>query len=302
MALVISMARSTYGDATSVPGGPLRCYILAQLPDDANLTWVPELRALLTIEELKWKAFQAKRESIQAKKALWSRILNSMKQATVVVINPEKVESFIREDLLSQGAEEGIDFDQQALIGQCATALIAETPVAYLPNSLSQTLGLYPPSLYSAFDKFSPESIKNRIGGNLKDAKVFAARAHATFDLSSQSTSKGRMTERFRKPGSLLVFLELLATQRGFDEEHPKSAQVLNEASETIASALEEALMLPGGITNEPLVREFNSRDIDVLQAADIASGWAHELVALGNENALGQTFWRVILNGELLA
>jgi hypothetical protein len=37
MAIVISTARSTFGDATSTPGGPLREYILAQLPDDADL-------------------------------------------------------------------------------------------------------------------------------------------------------------------------------------------------------------------------------------------------------------------------
>ena len=106
----------------------------------------------------------------------------------------------------------------------------------------------------------------------------------------------------FRHPAASLVLRELLSTQRGFDEEHPASAAVLNEAAETMATALTDALQLPGEISSQPLVREFNSRDIDVLQAADIAAGWAHELVALGNEHSLGATFGRVLINGRLLS
>lgn len=298
MALVIPTARSTYGDSTSVPGGHLSTYILAQLPDDILLDWVSEVRSLCTVDEVKWKLFQQRRERLQAKPALWKRITTSMKSATIVVIKPSDVEAELRTAWESQGAEIGVDFDKRKLIDACATALISDTPVAYLPNKLSETLGLYPQSLFLQFEKFAPNQIKQRIGGGLKDAKVFAARAHATFDVVEVSESRRAVGGAFSNPASSLVLRELLSTQRGFDVEHPKSVAVLNEAAQTMAGALSDALLLPGEVSPQPLVREFNSRDVDVLQAADIAAGWAHELVALGNENALGATFGKVLVNG----
>lgn len=302
MALVIPTAKSTFGDATSTPEGPLRRYILAQFPDDAPLDWVSEVRSLCVVDELKWKAFQLRRERLQAKKDLWSRIYKSMRSATIVVINPQETERAVRTELESQGAEEGTDFNQKDLIGRCATALIGDTPVAYLPNQLSRILGLYPENLYLSFDKFTPEKIKDRIGGTLQDAKVFAARAHATFDLDSLRGFRRSTTDAFTNPGASVVLQELLSTQRGFDIEHPKSSEVLNEAADIIAGALADVLTLPGELTEQPLVTEYDSKNIDQLQAADIAAGWAHELIALGNERALGDTFGKVLINGRILA
>lgn len=276
-------------------------YILAQLPGDSELDWVSDMRALFVVDELKWKVFQSRREALQAKGTLWARVLSAMKTATIVVIKPDDVEHDLRQHWVRSGAEEGHDFDRATLIDACATALVADTPVAYLPNHLSQTLGLYPMNLFLSFDKFAPSEIKKRIGGTLRDAKVFAARAHATFDTDSVAGAGRRTVETFSHPAAKVVLLELLATQRGFDVEHPASATVLNEAAETMAKALGAALLTPGEFSDEPLVKEYNSRDVDHLQAADIAAGWAHELIALGNERSLGDTFGRVMINGRLL-
>ncbi len=301
MALVIPAAKSTIVEATSNPGGVMSKYILAQLPDDVSLDWLIDVRSLCDVSELKWKLFQARREHLQGKTELWPRIQASMRSATIVIINPGEVESSLRLELNSQGAEEGLDFDQQGLTKICATAIIAGTPVAYLPNHLSETLGLYPQDLYLSFDKFSPLQIQKRVGGNLRDAKIFAARAHAIFDVDSLAFQRHSTTDVFKSPGASLVFRELLSTQRGFDNEHPKSTVVLNEAAETIAGALKNVLTSPGKTTENLLVKEYDSRDIDFLQAADIAAGWAHELVALGDERALGYTFGRVIINGRIM-
>ncbi len=302
MALVIPIGKSTYGDATTMPDGHLSTYILAQLPDDASLTWVRDVRTLLTREELKWKDFQARREEVQAKAQLWRRLLISMKTATIVIIRPSDVESDIRALLDAQGAEYGTDYDRRTLVDACATALVRDTPVAYLPNRLSEALNLYPLSLYVDFEKFAPDQIKKQIGGKLRDAKIFAARAHATFDVPEASMPNRSGIDKFRSPGAMLVLRELLATQRGFDEEHPRSVAVLNEAAETIAKAMGEKLQFQGEVLVQPLVQEFSSKDVDILQAADIASGWAHELLALGNERALGDTFGRVLINGVLMS
>jgi hypothetical protein len=256
---------------------------------------------MAALDELKWKAFQVRREAIQAKRDLWRRITDSMRQATIVVIRPDTVARGVQGYLDDQQAEEGLDYDRAGVINVCSVMLIADTPVAYLPNRLSETLGLYSKGLYLSFDRFAPRELLRRLGGKLRDAKVFAARAHAMFDARHLSHANDRTTDSFRLGQTQPVLQELLATQRTFDEEHPRSAEVLNEASDTITDALKTALLLPGEVSDQPLVREFRSSDIDHLQAADIAAGWAHELLALGNESALLATFGRVIVNGRRL-
>jgi hypothetical protein len=143
--------------------------------------------------ELKWKLFKERREPLQAKSDLWKRVLSSMKSATIIIIKPTEIEDEIRALWTEEGAKEGPDFDRDGLINSCATVLIADTPVAYLPNHIAGTLGLYPLELYLSFDRFAPESIKARIGGGLRDVKVFAARAHATFD-TARVAQRGQRT------------------------------------------------------------------------------------------------------------
>jgi len=121
------------------------------------------------------------------------------------------------------------------------------------------------------------------------------------FDPRQLPSDHDRTTDSFRPYRMQPVLQELVATQRNFDEEHPRSAAVLNDASDTMTAALSSALLLPGEVSDQPLVREYSSRDIDQLQAADIAAGWAHELLALGDEHALLGRFGRVIINGRRL-
>ena len=121
------------------------------------------------------------------------------------------------------------------------------------------------------------------------------------FDAAHLSRADERTNDAFA-PSHLRVLQELVATQRTFDEEHPRSAEVLNDAADMMTDALGSALLLPGEIWDRPLVQEYSSRDVDQLQAADIAAGWAHELLAIGDERALVATFGRVIVNGRSLA
>lgn len=301
MALIIPTSYSTFGDATTVPGGPLSPYILAQLPGDADLGWVQTVRALAAVDELKWKAFQARREPLQAKRDLWRKIIESMNLATVVVIKPESIARQIKSYLDEERAEEDVDYDRKGIINVCSVMLIRDTPVAYLPNRLSEMLGIYSTDLYLSFDRFAPVEILRRLGGGLRDAKVFAARAHAMFDARYLTSENDRTSDLFRLAQTQPVFQELLATQRTFDHEHPRSAEVLNEASNTMTDALKAALLLPGEVSDQPLVREYGSRDLDHLQAADIAAGWAHELISLGDERSLLATFGRAVINGRRL-
>jgi len=294
-------AYSTFGDSTGTEGGYLRKYVLAQFRSDADLDWVAGVRRVCVLDELKWEAFKAKRPYLKEQKGLWSSVERGVAQATIVVIDPEPVESNLRRSLEAEGAEEGVDFDRKKLVDGCATALIAGTPVAYLPNEIARILGWYPPELYLSFHDFTPESIRQHVGLGLRDAKVFAARAHATFDVASAWDASATSTDLFRQPAHRLVLCELLSTERIFDEEHPRSAAFLNKAVDVIAERLESVLPISGSIVDRPLVREYDSRAVDHIQAADIAAGWARELLDLADERAVAGRFARVIVNGTLV-
>jgi hypothetical protein len=297
MAILVPVAYSTYADATTTEGGPLCKYVLAQVRSDADLGWVADTKRALVVEELKWKVLREHRPRLKKMTDLWSAIETGKRQATVVVIDPEPIGKLVRHRLLAEGAEEGHDFDDHTIIDGCASALVKGTPVAYLPTDLAKVVDCYPPQL--TFDDFTPEAIRNKIGQGLRDARVFAARAHATFDLPAHGGVS--TTDAFRSPATPLVVAELLSTTRYFDNEHAKSTEFLNQATDAIADALENVLTTPGTVVREPLVKEYDSTAIDHLQAADVAAGWARELLELADLRALARAFERVLMNGALI-
>lgn len=299
MAIIIPTAYSTYGDASTTEGGPLNKYVLAQFRSDADLGWVGRIRSTCTLDELKWSAFRQHRARLRQIPDLWSEIENGMGLATVIVIDPVPLSEAVRRKFCSDGAVEGHDFGIDEIVQGCASAVVANTPIAYLPNELARSLGWYSQDLYLSFDKFTPEAIQKKIGVGLRDAKVFAARAHATFDVPSVQNTGGAIQDAFRSPASPLVVAELLSTGRAFDQEHEASVKFLNESVEVIAQHLEEAIPISGVLSDQPLITEVDSRAIDHIQGADIAAGWARELLDLGDERALARRFQRVLVNGR---
>jgi hypothetical protein len=95
---------------------------------------------------------------------------------------------------------------------------------------------------------------------------------------------------------------ELLPTRRNYDVENDATLPALTAMADEIANCLERALPFLGLDAtidrSEPLFREVSSRDVDEIQAADIAAGWARELVVLGQTSALATMFERVWING----
>ena len=96
-----------------------------------------------------------------------------------------------------------------------------------------------------------------------------------------------------------ILLAELTSTFRSFDSEHEKSIKVLNKAIEMISSKLELVHPLWQRPEDVPLIREVDSRAIDEIQAADIAAGWAREIIDTASSKALGVRFERVWLNGR---
>jgi hypothetical protein len=90
---------------------------------------------------------------------------------------------------------------------------------------------------------------------------------------------------------------------RVFDVEHPSSVSILNEFSERITHAAgmrNVASVLKDG---SKMVSESDSRNIDHIQAADIAAGWAVDMLMCnrGDYRELAKRFAWVGVNGLVI-
>jgi hypothetical protein len=298
VAILLPTNYSTFGDATRTEGkGPLRKYVLAQFRSDANLEWMGRLRAALGSIEVKFKQFKDRRVEIRKDTNLWKMIEKGVGAATLIVIDPEPVDHTIRTGYERDGARQGVDFGDAEVASRAATALVAGTPLAWLPNELAKVVGREIVTL----ERFAPERIRQRIGQELRAATVFAARAHATFDVATMDETVRSTRDVYRSPIATVILREVISIPRIFDEESRETVQLLNDASDQIADALVEGLPSTLSLSSEPLVREADSRAIDQIQAADVAAGWAREVIDTAGVRALGTRFERIWVNGDLM-
>lgn len=302
MTIIIPTSVTSYADSTRTPGDPLgRKYILAQYRSDADLEWVRETRARLVVDELKWSAFKQSEPKLRTDRRLWSRIESGISDATIIVIDTDRVLWGMTARALSDGAEL-IELEQQSMesiVDSCAAAIVGSTPIAYLPHNLVRVVPWTRLQLLDDLGSFTPEGIREKIGAGLRQAQIFAARAHAIFDLATEDDEAVRTDDVFRSPLARVMLAELLGTPRTFDVEDPNTLPLLNEAAATIADAL--AVSLPETNTGSSLVQEADSRDIDEMQAADVAAGWASDLLQRGDEKSLAARFKRIWVNGRRL-
>lgn len=301
MAIILPSSHSTYGDATSTRRRGLeRQYVLAIFSSDADLGWLVQLRTALGCDEVKHGALVERRTSLQAIPELWTKIERGIAGATIFVTDPAPILSAIRKDLTAQGAVEGVDFDCSLLVKSCVEALVRSTPVADLPKDLVRLLQ---PLGFRALPNplaLAPATIATRLHNRLKAASVFSARAYAMFDVAMPRHAVTRRTRELTPERRGVVFAKLLETQRVFDDEHAPSVALLNDASDTIGDVLVRTSS-SWSIEAQPLVVERNSSALDHLQAADVAAGWARDILDRADINQVALTFGRVLLNGELV-
>lgn len=300
MALLIPTA-SSFADSSPSEGARLdKKYILAQFRGDADFNWVDPLRSALSVDELKWGIVRDRRARLKsANRDLWKKVENGVAQATIVVIDPEPTVREIRLYAESEDMTEQDGLTDDWLAASCALTLIHRTPVAYLPWRLADAIHWSAVYEFGTLNDYMPEIILKKVGGDLRHAKIFAARAHAMFDLQNLDLQTSSTRDVFKSPLSRLLLTELLATARSFDVEDPKTIDILNQVGDHLGR-----IILPRGdsLNNSPawpLVSEKNSRDYDEIQAADVAVGWAREMYDLNPDpRALATRFERVWING----
>jgi hypothetical protein len=292
------MPYESFGDSTTTEGAPLSKYVLAQFRSDANLDWVGELRARLLKDELKYVNLREARPRLKQNRKLWERIENGVGQASVIIIDPAPVYDWVEKVLRDSGAVKSVDYDDKKIIDDCGTALIGITPIAYLPIRISESVRWSRIIDVGSLEVYLPENIKKQLGGRLRDAKIFAARSYAAFDLKSVEVARDRGYDEYRLSQEGVLIQELASTVRIFDKEHPKSAELLNTAITYIIRGVAESYPLWQVERPDTFIKEYDSRVVSEIQAADIAAGWAREILDVANPKALCERFERVWLNG----
>jgi len=296
MALILPATSSSFGDSTKTEG-PGRVYVLAQVPATADVEWVREVRALLQVPELKWNVLKQHRPRLKSDRALWRRIEAGVAQATIIAVDMDW-ESYDALNALIR--ERGYDFElhDKDMFEQMQRSVLARSPIAYLPDSLARALP-NAPQVVGRLGDFTPDAIRARLGPKLLDTVILAARAHALFDVDLLRRDSGARTtqDAFTSPYAAAVLRQILETQRTFDAEAPRTLQILNDASDAIATALGPSI----NATAESLVRECSSLEHDQLQVADVAAAWARETIDIGEAWTTTSRFENVWVNGTLL-
>jgi hypothetical protein len=291
------MANFTYGDSSRTGDDK---YVLAQFRSDASLAWVGELRAFLVKDELKYKWFVPERHRVMSNPELWRRVENGVHQAEITIIDPRSYRDFAIAELLEQQAEPGVDFDIQTINEVSGQYIIEWSPVgrlgAFNLDWLADNTNLEDPI------DFSAHGLKKRAGGKLRDAVVLAARSHG---MVSPSELNEILANSFG--GGTLNYQTRMKyigeVTRVFDVEHPKSIPILNEFAQRLAHAAGVPRSLTHAMNRKASVSESTSHEVDHIQAADLAAGWAVDLLTLtnGDYRAVAQRFAWVGVNGVVI-
>ena len=290
------MPNYVYGDSC-VSGDDK--YVIAQFRHDAPMEWVARLRAYLVKDELKYKDFQPRRHQIQANKPLWKSVMSGIERAEITIVDPFEYQDYVLFDLQEKGAEPMYDFDARMVYEMATDAIIEDSPLG--AAQVSEFDWMAAKFNERAHDDFSTAKIKKRIGGKRRDAVVTAARAHAMVS-PSEKWDLIRICSGIGKPNMMESIRIIKKMGRIFDVEHAKSVEVLNEFSDRIAEAanLSHLAMFAG---SHRTVSEKKSENIDHIQAADIAAGWAVDMLILtnGDYRPLARQFAWVSVNGVVV-
>ena len=204
-------------------------------------------------------------------------------------------------ELLGSGAEYGYDFDAQTAIDIAAEQIIEDTPGCEIARaalefaSLTSPLGTVLPTVFRAGvcpELPVPREVLTKLGGRLRDAIRFAARAHAFFDAEVpdffDTDAFSYEVPGLRARAAEFRMRRVLSTPRVFDREDNQCVEVLNETADRIS------VSIAGPPALRPLIREAPSSGADAIQAADIAAGTARDIIDKNGIRGLAGKFQRI--------
>jgi len=270
-----------YGDAVNTGDDK---YVLAQFRHDAMLAWVADLRSFLHLPELKYRDYQPRREQVNANRELSKRVSAGLQQAEITIIDLPMYQHLTIAELIDEGAEAGLDFDLTIVNNKTARRMISESPIGRLRH-LDDGLVDLPFTYFNDGHRPAPapaerpSEIHARAGGKMRDAVVLAARAHSMLTPSETMEVILAFGGSPHGPANLASALEIVRSMgRAYDVEHPKSLPILNELADRVARAANMPALVVSR-DRPQVVSEEDSRTSDHLQAADMAAGWAADLL-----------------------
>jgi hypothetical protein len=275
-------------------------YVLAQFRHDVILGWVDELRSFLDLEELKWRDYRNRRDYVLSDRELSQKVRSGLEQAELTIIDLPMYRRLTISDLIDQGAEADHDYDLTILNNLTARRMISESHLGRLSH-LEDPLETIPFTYFKQRRQISTSSeLQSRAGGKLSDAVVLAARAHSMLSPSETMEVVLAFGGGNYGPSSLASALDIVRSMgRAFDVEHEKSLPILNELVDRVARAARLPTLVVGR-GREKAVSEESSQLSDHIQAADMAAGWAADLLLAtnGDYRALAKQFRWVGVNG----
>jgi hypothetical protein len=292
----------------------LRTYVLARFDSDVSFEWVKRARSFLVKDELKYRDLVAASFDLVLGRFpplgghdLGRLLVREASTAVIFLVDSESYAQTVFRTRLNDGAEFARDFGFREVINEAAERMIRDIPLYRMrPHEIVEVLEPFSTSNYrfrsdlrfdlsSSVEPDTPQ-ILSQIGGKLRDAELFTARAYSLLDFDDKAEAYGDYYTNpyFRSSTLGRGFLrKALSVPRVFDRDHAASVKVLNESINVLQRNR------PQPQTNyEQMVKEEDSRTIDALQAADIAAGFARDILDRKGLRALAAQFRKVILNG----
>ncbi len=196
-----------------------------------------------------------------------------------------------------------MDFDVRSLDDMACQAALQNSPFGIDPDDIGLGTPAMQP-LRRLSKRFAPQQSNNelrlQVGGKANDVDVLVGRAYSMLSPTEFMQIRLLATEPMLRNSFAESLDRLRYLAHVFDAEHPKSVPLLNQLAGTLAEASGHPQPVASRIATEKPIREAVSTSSDHLQAADIAAGWASDLL-LGTNNdfrALARQVRWVTLNG----
>lgn len=294
--MVLHSNKSTaYADATWTRWNG--AYVVARYPDYADTSWVEELRRLGNTDELHGvQSFVSLR---QADRALRARVDLGVSNATVFVIDVNRVRGGLWLHFANEGCIPDLQMPTPVFFRHCAAHILAQSPLADLPRRICSIDPLCTTQELESIRGFSVRELVHQCHGRVKHAAVLAARGDAMFEAPTLRALETRIGDAFTSLRSPEILNEVVHARHRFDRELPKSIPILQRAHDVLAESL-HSLQLSGEHTPDAqAIAELDSRESPHLQAADFAAAIAREIIGESGFSGLTRRFNYVWLDGR---
>lgn len=273
-----------------------RSYLLAQVSEDAPLEWVAEARTMLGVDELKFGSFAAKHEWLKGCTDVWSGFEATLKATTLIMVDTQPFLNAISSSSYAEDLHHAFTpVGQAEIFERAGRLLLSRVPFTRMGARLDELDLRLDKSALEGDGRGVDEHFR-LLDGRLRQIGIFAARSEAVFD-----TPVARGHTAPTSPFEAVVLLEgqaglrdVLRMRRCFDRESPRVTSLLNESTAQLATYV-DVQPFEG---QEPLIVEDDSTELDGLQAADVAAGWAKHQLEYASVSTAVATFGAVYWNG----